>query len=364
MFDKHVCQADLSLKREGGFKLDCKVTFPGEGLTAIFGESGSGKTTFLRCIAGLEQAHGSVTVGQEIWQDDSKNIFLPTWQRQLGFVFQESSLFPHLTALGNLEFAVKRSSSLYSKKRMNEAIDLLGLNQLLKRKPHELSGGERQRVAIARAISTDPHILLFDEPLASLDYARKAEILPWLERLKKDLRIPMLYVTHSALEVVRLAEHIVIMNNGKSIVSGSLDKVLSNIDFPIKLEGNIGVVFKGQVIEKETQWRLNKVAVGDFFVFLKDNGEPIGESVLFRILAKDVSITAKKSEVTSILNVVSGQVTAIRPEENGFDTVVQINCSGQKLLALITNCSAQRLSLKVGDSVWAQFKTMSLDNTM
>ena len=146
-------EVNLFLERKGGFKLDCSVKFPTEGITVVFGESGSGKTTFLRCVAGLERAHGYVHVGNELWQDDKKNIFLPTWQRQLGYVFQESSLFPHLSALKNLEFAIKRSKSPNSKERMETAIELLGIRTLLNRMPSQLSGGERQRVAIARAVA-------------------------------------------------------------------------------------------------------------------------------------------------------------------------------------------------------------------
>ena len=323
-------EVNLFLERKGGFKLDCSVKFPTEGITVVFGESGSGKTTFLRCVAGLERAHGYVHVGNELWQDDKKNIFLPTWQRQLGYVFQESSLFPHLSALKNLEFAIKRSKSPNSKERMETAIELLGIRTLLNRMPSQLSGGERQRVAIARAVATDPHVMLFDEPLASLDFARKVEILPWLVKLKEELKIPMLYVTHSTNEVVKLADHIIVLEKGLLKASGSLQSVLSNVDLPVKLEGKLGVVLRGKVINKDARWNLLTVRIEKFDITVPDGGEGVGDSVSLQVLAKDVSIAAAKPESTSILNILPGIVTQIRQEDNHIDSLVQIDCNGQK----------------------------------
>lgn len=355
-------EVNLFLERKEGFKLDCSVKFPTEGITVVFGESGSGKTTFLRCVAGLERAQGYVHVGNELWQDDKKNIFLPTWQRQLGYVFQESSLFPHLSALKNLEFAIKRSKSPNSKERMETAIELLGIRTLLNRMPSQLSGGERQRVAIARAVATDPHVMLFDEPLASLDFARKVEILPWLEKLKEELKIPMLYVTHSANEVVKLADHIIVLEKGLLKASGSLQSVLSNVDLPVKLEGKLGVVLRGKVINKDSRWNLLTVRIANFDITVPDGGEQLGDSVSLQVLAKDVSITASKPESTSILNVLAGEITQIRQEENLIDSLVQIDCGGQKFLSLVTNKSLELLNLHEGSNVWIQFKSMSLSS--
>ena len=355
-------EVNLFLERKEGFKLDCSVRFPTEGITVVFGESGSGKTTFLRCVAGLERAQGYVHIGQELWQDDEKNIFLPTWQRQLGYVFQESSLFPHLSALKNLQFAIKRSKSPKSKERMETGIELLGIRDLLNRMPSQLSGGERQRVAIARAVATDPHVMLFDEPLASLDFARKVEILPWLEKLKEELKIPMLYVTHSANEVVKLADHIIVLEKGLLKASGSLQSVLSNVDLPVKLEGKLGVVLRGKVTGKDSRWNLLTVKVGNTEITAPAGGEQIGDSMSLQVLAKDVSIIAVKPDSTSILNVLAGKVTGIRQEDNLIDSLVQIDCDGQKFLSLVNNKSLSLLNIQEGSDVWIQFKSMSLNS--
>lgn len=353
-------EVNLFLKREEGFKLNCSVQFPTEGITVVFGESGSGKTTFLRCVAGLEKAKGYVRLGDEVWQDDKEEIFLPTWKRQLGYVFQESSLFPHLSALKNLEFAIKRSKSPNSKERMETAIELLGISGLLNRMPSQLSGGERQRVAIARAVATDPHVMLFDEPLASLDFARKVEILPWLEKLKEELKIPMLYVTHSANEVVKLADNIIVLEKGCLMASGPLEIVLSNVDLPVKLEGKLGVVLRGKVVNKDRQWNLLTLRVGDFDVLVPDRGEQVGNTLSLQVLAKDVSITTSKPTSTTVLNILPGRVLQIRPEDNLIDSLVQIDCQGIKFLSLVTNKSINALGIKEGGNVWIQFKSMSL----
>ncbi|MBS3934962.1 MAG: molybdenum ABC transporter ATP-binding protein, partial [Sulfuritalea sp.] len=208
-----------------GFTLAVDLTLPGRGVTALFGHSGSGKTTLLRCIAGLERAQGRLTVNGETWQDDAS--FLPTHRRALGYVFQEASLFSHLTVRGNLDYGMKRCPRRPAAAEFEKTVDLLGIGALLERKPERLSGGERQRVAIARALLTLPRLLLMDEPLASLDPARKNEIIPYLERLHGALEIPVLYVSHATDEVARLADHIVVMADGRALASGPLGATLA-----------------------------------------------------------------------------------------------------------------------------------------
>ncbi len=208
----------LRVPREG-FLLDVDLPLPASGITVLFGASGSGKTTVLRCVAGLERAEqGRVQIGAELWQDETQRVFVPTWRRALGYVFQEASLFEHLTVQGNLQFGLKRTSAPAA--GLVAAIELLGIGHLLARWPAQLSGGERQRVAIARALATQPRLLLLDEPLAALDAARKQEILPWLERLRDELKMPMLYVTHSADELARLADHLVVLEQGRVKTQG------------------------------------------------------------------------------------------------------------------------------------------------
>jgi len=213
---------DVALVRSD-FELAVTLDLPANGVTGVFGASGSGKTTLLRCIAGLEQARGRVVMGTTTWQDSDRGLFVPTWERDLGLVFQEASLFEHMTVQQNLEYGMKRCAKPGGDASLGEAIALLGIEHLTGRAPQSLSGGERQRVAIARALATQPAILLLDEPLASLDMRRKKEVLPWLERLHRTLNIPILYVTHSIEELTRLAHHVVVLDSGHIAQSGTVD---------------------------------------------------------------------------------------------------------------------------------------------
>ncbi len=205
----------------GEFTLDVDVTAPARGVTALFGRSGAGKTTFLRCAAGLERAReGLFAVDGETWQDDVARRFVPTHRRRLGYVFQEPALFPHLTVRGNLEYGWHRVPARERRLAFDEVVALLGATPLLPRDPRELSGGERQRVAIARALLTSPRLLLMDEPLASLDATSRAEILPYLERVRDELALPILYVSHIREEVLRLADHVIVLDRGRVVASG------------------------------------------------------------------------------------------------------------------------------------------------
>ncbi|HEY1392919.1 MAG TPA: molybdenum ABC transporter ATP-binding protein, partial [Methylibium sp.] len=198
-----------------GFALELDCILPGGGVTALFGPSGCGKTTVLRALAGLERAKGRVVVNGEVWQDDASKAFVPTHRRAIGYVIQEPTLFPHLDVRRNLVYGLRRIPPQQRRIGMDRALSLLGIGHLLDRAPSSLSGGERQRVAIARALLTSPQLLLMDEPLAALDAARKAEILPYLERLHVELRMPIVYVTHSMEEVARLVDHLVLMESGR-----------------------------------------------------------------------------------------------------------------------------------------------------
>ncbi len=352
---------DLTLARSGGFELKVNFEFPEKGITVIFGESGSGKTTVLRCVAGLERGIGSVKVGGDYWQNEQQNIFLPTWQRPLGYVFQEASLFPHLTALSNIEFAVKRTNSSNARERMETAIDLLGIRHLLQRRPAQLSGGERQRVAIARAVATEPRIMLFDEPLAALDFARKAEILPWLEKLRNELNIPMLYVTHSAEEVMRLADNLVVLQKGSLLAAGNIQDVLANVKVPISIGGDTGVLLKGKITEKYPQWHLLRFETESVSLILPDKGElSVGDSIRIRILAKEVSLTTSEMKDSSIQNSLKARVVDIVPENNAYDSLVQVNSNGQLIIAKLTNKAASELNIRPGSEVWVHFKSSAI----
>lgn len=219
---------DVSLSRED-FQLTVHLNLPAKGITGLFGHSGSGKTTLLRCVAGLESSSGIIRIGDDVWQDTSQGLFVPTWQRDLGMVFQEASLFEHLSVKQNMEYGMTRVRKPGGQKSLDAAIELLGIGHLLNRAPGSLSGGERQRVAIARALATQPRLLLLDEPLASLDIPRKKEILPWLDRLHAELSIPVMYVTHSVEEISRLADDVVTLENGHVSDTGPVADLLPKI---------------------------------------------------------------------------------------------------------------------------------------
>jgi molybdate transport system ATP-binding protein len=339
------------------FALNVDLQLPGRGVTALFGPSGCGKTTLLRCIAGLERASGSLTVNEHLWQDATH--FVPTHQRAIGYVFQEASLFPHLSVRGNLQYGMKRASS-NGKVASDPIIDLLGIRALLDRKPEGLSGGERQRVAIARALAVDPKLLLMDEPLAALDLKRKQEILPYLDRLQATLEIPILYVTHSPDEVVRLAHHLVVMDAGSVVASGELADTLSQLDLPVKLGQEAGVVIESVVGSIESQWHLTRMDFDGGSVWIRDPGLVLGAKARVRILASDVSLAREQPGKSSIQNVLQGEIDAMRDDEHPGLVLVRVKVGDTALLARVTKRAVSELALMPGDTVWTQVKSVAL----
>jgi molybdate transport system ATP-binding protein len=217
------------LLRAGDFLLDARWEAPERGVTALFGPSGCGKTSLLRCVAGLEPgARGNLYFGEQVWQDDGAGIFRPAHLRPIGYVFQESSLFPHLDVGGNLAFGYARVPAAERRINWEQAIEWLGVEPLLNRMPARLSGGERQRVELARAILSSPRLLLLDEPLAGLDRARRREILPLLEQLNETLHIPIIHVSHEIEEIARLADHVIVLEQGRVIAAGPANEVLEH----------------------------------------------------------------------------------------------------------------------------------------
>nr|WP_283254242.1 molybdenum ABC transporter ATP-binding protein [Ramlibacter paludis] len=343
----------------GGFLLDVDLQLPASGITAVFGPSGSGKTTLLRCVAGLEQPdHARIVVDGATWQDTARGIRLPTHERPLGYVFQEASLFDHLDVAGNLAFGRRRAAA--DATALEPLLALLGIEHLLRRRPHELSGGERQRVAIARALATQPRILLLDEPLASLDLQRRREILPWLEKLRDELRIPMLYVTHSGDEVARLADHLVLLEAGQVRASGPLAETVARVDLPAVAGEEAGALLHGTLVEHDTQWQLALVRFDGGMLWLPDPGLPLGHAVRVRVLARDVSLALAPPERSSIQNVLPCIVRAIAPGAHGSQALVQLECGGVLLLARITARAVHGLGLEAGMPVWAQVKSAAL----
>jgi len=339
------------------FALNVDLQLPGRGVTALFGPSGCGKTTLLRCIAGLEHASGSLMVNEHLWQDATH--FVPTHQRAIGYVFQEASLFPHLSVRGNLQYGMKRASS-NGNAAIDPIIDLLGIRALLDRKPDGLSGGERQRVAIARALAVDPKLLLMDEPLAALDLKRKQEILPYLDRLQATLEIPILYVTHSPDEVVRLAHHLVVMDAGRVVASGELANTLSQLDLPVKLGQEAGVVIEAVVGSIESQWHLTRMDFDGGSVWIRDPGLALGAKARVRILASDISLAREQPGKSSIQNVLQGQIDAMRDDEHPGLVLVRVKVGETALLARVTKRAVSELALKPGDTVWTQVKSVAL----
>ncbi|TPH18480.1 molybdenum ABC transporter ATP-binding protein [Litorilituus lipolyticus] len=341
------------------FSLDVKIDIPSKGVTAIFGHSGSGKTTLLRCIAGLEDSvHGHLEVSGQVWQND--NYCLKTYKRPIGYVFQEASLFDHLSAHENLLFAMKRAEHTVSQDNFDRIISVLGIKSQLTRYPNELSGGERQRVAIARALLVQPKILLMDEPLASLDTARKREILPYLERLHENFDIPILYVSHSLDEVARLADHVVVLEAGKVKAQGELTQVFSTLEYSSYFEQGTGVIIKAAVLEKDRQWHLMKVGFTGGELWLSDNDEKISEEVRVRILAKDVSLALSNHEDSSIANRLAGKVEDIIQEENSPIALVRLKVGDEFIIARLTGKSLANLGLKEGMRCWAQIKSVAI----
>lgn len=344
-----------------GFELAVDIALPATGITVLFGASGSGKTTVLRCVAGLERARqGYVRIGTDVWQDDDASVFLPTWRRPLGYVFQEASLFEHLTVRGNLHYGLKRTASRDAGQVLDAPIRLLGIEKLLDRLPAGLSGGERQRVAIARALATQPRLLLLDEPLAALDHARKQEILPWLERLRDELSTPMLYVTHSADELARLADHLVVLDQGRVKAKGPAAAVLAAINSPVLAGEDVGALLMGRVAERDERWHLSRVAFDGGSLWLRDSGLPIGHAVRLRVLARDVSLATHEPLGTSIQNHLPCTVESSVQDVHASQVLVRVRVGASTLLARITARSFHALGLRPGQCAWVQVKSVAL----
>lgn len=346
------------------FTLDVDVSLTGQGITAVFGASGSGKTTLLRCLAGLEcprDAH--LSIAGHVWQDDQNKVFLPTWQRPLGYVFQEASLFEHLDVQGNLDFAVRRANKPNDGKTpipLDFVINLLGLDSLLKRRVEQLSGGEKQRVAIARALASQPRVLLLDEPLAALDATRKQDVLPWLARVRNELQMPMFYVTHSIDEVVQLADTMLVLQHGKVQAVGQVGDVLTRINPPITSADDVCALITAVVADKDQKWQLARLEFDGGELWLPDQGLTLGNSLRLKVLARDVSIATTQPQNSSIQNVLPCIVQALAPDTHPAQILLQLCCGSAVLLARITAKAVDALNIQPGKNVWVQVKSVAL----
>ncbi|HET7539449.1 MAG TPA: molybdenum ABC transporter ATP-binding protein [Polyangiaceae bacterium] len=344
-----------------GFSLDAELSIAASGVTALFGTSGSGKTTCLRLLAGLERGRGTLHAFGECWQDDQRGLFIPTHQRAVGYVFQEASLFPHLNVRENLHYARVRKRPAGRAPSFDSVVALLGIEPLLRRTTDRLSGGERQRVAIARALLSAPRLLLMDEPLSALDEARKAELFPYLERLRRELSIPIVYVSHSLDEVARLADRLVLLDNGRVTAAGSPSELLSRLDLPFASGEQSGVVIETQVALHDDIDGLTRLDFEGGALWLSRLSLPVGSRARVRVLARDVSLAMNHPGPSSILNVLSGYVTALSDEgPSRVNVRLVVGTANTPLLACITRRSRDALGLAPGSAIHAQVKSVAL----
>ena len=354
--------ARLKMARDD-FTLDVDLVLPGQGVSALFGASGSGKTTCLRCLAGLERAGDAyIEVAGTVWQDSAKGIFVPPHQRPIGYVFQEASLFSHLSVRGNLEFGCKRLDPAIRRINLPQACELLGIDHLLERKADTLSGGERQRVGIARALLTSPSLLLMDEPLAALDAPRKREILPYLERLHDELQIPLVYVSHAQEEVARLADHLVLLEQGKVLASGPLNQTLARLDLPLAQDEEAGVVIEGRTGHYDETYQLLDLHLPGSELRLRIPHAPLppGSTLRIRIQARDISLSLTEDNRSSIINRLPVTLRALSEQGNPAQMLVSLEAAGHPLLARVTRYSSDQLGLQPGQQLWAQIKGVAL----
>jgi molybdate transport system ATP-binding protein len=349
----------------GSFGLDVAFEVPMRGITALFGPSGCGKTTILRCVAGLNRLPGRLVVGADVWQDDANGQFREPHERAVGYVFQEASLFAHLSVRGNLLYGHRRAlkGGAAEEIRLDGVVDLLGLRPLLDRATGALSGGERQRVALGRALLAQPRLLLMDEPLSALDRMTKEEILPYFEALHATLSIPVLYVSHDISEIERLADTMVLLDSGRVIAAGPLSELLTDSRLPIARSPEASTVLEARVGAFDASDGLTTFDVGGEALLVARRVGEAGTARRVRIAATDVSLAVDRPSVTTIMNIVPVRVKHIEPlDEAQINVVVTIGHreGGPKLLVRVTRRAQRLLGFGPGQDVYAQIKAVSL----
>ena len=343
-----------SITLEIGFEVEAP------GITVLFGPSGSGKSTILAAAAGLlTPDRCRIAIDGQVLADTSVGRWLPPERRRTGLVFQDSRLFPHMSVATNLRFGLRRAPS--GTIRFDDVVALLGIGALLDRRPHTLSGGERQRVAIGRALLAQPHVLLMDEPLASLDNERKAEILPYLKRLKTALKLPILYVTHALDEVVRLADSLVLLEAGRVIGFGSLAEVATRADLPLARRDDAGAVLNCRVESHDAGRGLTSLRGGGALFLVPLLNVPLGGECRMRIPAREVILASRAPEAISLHNVIPGTVRQIAPDTTQRSVVVEIALPNGALLARVTPDAVVRLNLTLGSPVLGLIKSTSIE---
>jgi molybdate transport system ATP-binding protein len=349
-------------KRRGDFTLDVNFSAPTPGVTAVFGRSGCGKSTLISLIAGLLKADaGRLQIGDDVLVDSERDIDVDARYRRIGVVFQDARLFPHLTALGNLQYAARRlPRGSATPIAFDDVVGLLGLEQLVSRRPHELSGGEKQRVALGRALLSQPRLLLLDEPLASLDMARREEVLPYFEKLCDSFAIPIVYVSHQFDEVLRLATRVVLLEGGRAVADGDITTVSRDPQLrAIVGPDAVGAVLAG-VIERIDASGLASLRVGDAELNVDFDGAAVGQRIQIQVLARDVIVASERPSGLSVRNIVAARVVSVTPDV-GRAVLVELDIGRTaKLLARITGRASQELKLEADKQVWALIKAVSL----
>ena len=348
-------------RRLGAFHI--QVAFATEArVTALFGRSGSGKTSLVNMIAGLMRPdRGTIEIDGKRLFDSAGGVDIAAERRRVGYVFQEGRLFPHLTVRRNLLYGHALTPAAERYIHLDQVVELLGLEHLLERRPGALSGGEKQRVAIGRALLASPRLLLLDEPLAALDNFRKGEVLQYIERLRDEFRIPIIYVSHAIEEVTRLADTMVVLSQGKAVAAGPVSEIMSRLDLaPYTGRFEAGAVIAARVAAQDLDYQLTRLEFAGGQLFVANLDALVGEPVRVRIRARDVAIALQRPQQVSFLNVLSGRITQIsHAEEAAVD--VRIDIAGTPLLARVTRRSVDDLALAPGKEVYALVKAVSLD---
>lgn len=348
-------------KRRGEFRLRAAFDAPTPGIVALFGRSGCGKTSLVNVIAGLLAPDtGRVQLGDAVLVDTARAISVPPERRRIGYVFQDARLFPHFDVLGNLRYGERRAPRDGHLIALDEVVALLGLEPLLGRRPHELSGGEKQRVALGRALLAQPRLLLLDEPLASLDAARREDVLPYLEALRDRLAIPMVYVSHQFDEVLRLATHVVLLDDGAVVAAGGAAAVALRPELrAIVGPDNVGAVLEGTVTGVDHARGLARLAVGAGELQLGVRGLPAHARVRLQLLARDLIIATEAPRNLSVRNALRGAIARISQDDADTE-LVEVDVGGASVLARITRAAGEALQLAPGSVVWVLVKAVSM----
>jgi len=354
----------------GAFDLDVDLSLPSPGVSALFGVSGAGKSTLVEVLAGLAPAEGRIALDGEVLLDTGQGIDIPAARRGIGCVFQDGRLFPHYDVEGNLRYGERRARARPQHVRFEQVVELLGLTALLARRPPQLSGGEKQRVAVGRALLSQPRLLLLDEPLAALDVARKQELLPYLERLRDELATPIVYVSHAFDEVIRIAQHVVVMERGRGVLSASLaEACLSPLVHDITGAGVVGAVLEGVVQENVVPKNVvspdasrdsaapTLVRCGALEIRIAESALPTGAHLRLHIAADDVAVAREPPRAISVRNVIPARVERLQASEGSV--LLHLVAHGERLLARVTRGAVGDLKLEAGSECYALFKAVA-----